>query len=159
MGLFGKSFEEKVQEAVEAVRGRTGVEDLRATVDGKVVTLHGAATSMERKSQVMDEFLSLIEPENTFNLIRVESPESEAAVAEEPVGGAESVAPVAESGPAAQTERIYEVAPGDTLGAIAQRFYGKASLYTRIFEANRDILDDPNLIKVGQKLRVPMLDD
>ena len=32
---------------------------------------------------------------------------------------------------------------GDTLGAIAQKYYGKASQYMKIFEANRDILDDP----------------
>ena len=41
------------------------------------------------------------------------------------------------------------------LGAIAQRFYGKASLYPKIFEANRDILSNPDMIKVGQKLKIP----
>jgi nucleoid-associated protein YgaU len=46
---------------------------------------------------------------------------------------------------------------GDTLGAIAQRLYGKASLYPKIFEANRDILANPDLIKVGQKLKIPKL--
>ena len=44
---------------------------------------------------------------------------------------------------------------GDTLGAIAQKYYGKASEYMKIFEANRDILDNPDLIKVGQKLKIP----
>ena len=53
------------------------------------------------------------------------------------------------------TARFHEVAAGDTLGHIAQRYYGKASDYMKIFEANRDVLDDPNLIKVGQKLRIP----
>ena len=48
---------------------------------------------------------------------------------------------------------------GDTLGGIAQTFYGKASLYMKIFEANRDILDNPDLIKVGQKLRIPKLEE
>ncbi|MCK7478226.1 MAG: LysM peptidoglycan-binding domain-containing protein [Candidatus Moduliflexus flocculans] len=38
---------------------------------------------------------------------------------------------------------------------MAQRFYGKASLYPKIFEANRDILSNPDLIKVGQKLKIP----
>jgi hypothetical protein len=33
--------------------------------------------------------------------------------------------------------------------------YGDGSLYPSIFEGNRDILKDPNLIKVGQKLRIP----
>ena len=53
---------------------------------------------------------------------------------------------------------VYEIVSGDTLGAIAKRYYGKASMYTKIFEANRDIIDDPNKIYPGQKIRIP-LDD
>ena len=53
---------------------------------------------------------------------------------------------------------IYEIVSGDTLGAIAKRYYGKASAYMKIFEANRDIIDDPNKIYPGQKIRIP-LDD
>ena len=49
----------------------------------------------------------------------------------------------------------HEVKSGETLSKIAQRYYGDASLYPRIFEANRDTLKDPNLIRVGQKLRIP----
>ncbi|MDH3988527.1 MAG: LysM peptidoglycan-binding domain-containing protein, partial [Gammaproteobacteria bacterium] len=45
---------------------------------------------------------------------------------------------------------------GDTLGAIARKFYGKASAYTRIFEANREIISDPNKIYPGQKIRIPL---
>jgi nucleoid-associated protein YgaU len=48
------------------------------------------------------------------------------------------------------------VVPGDTLSGIAQEAYGDASLYLRIFEANRNQLSDPNLIFPGQQLRVPM---
>ena len=44
---------------------------------------------------------------------------------------------------------------GDTLSGIAKKHYGNAGQYMKIFEANRDILDDPNLIKVGQKLKLP----
>lgn len=53
---------------------------------------------------------------------------------------------------------VYEIVSGDTLGAIAKRYYGKASAYMKIFEANRDIIDDPNKIYPGQKIRIP-LDD
>lgn len=49
----------------------------------------------------------------------------------------------------------HEVAAGETLSKIAEKYYGDASLYPQIFEANRDQLDDPNQIKVGQKLRIP----
>jgi len=47
------------------------------------------------------------------------------------------------------------VQKGDTLSKIAQHYYGDASLYPKIFEANRDVLKDPNLIRIGQKLRIP----
>lgn len=54
---------------------------------------------------------------------------------------------------------LYTVKKGDTLGAIAQVHYGKASRYPVIFEANRPMLSDPNKIYPGQVLRIPALDD
>lgn len=51
--------------------------------------------------------------------------------------------------------RIYEVVGGDTLSKIAKHFYGNASQYGKIFDANRDQLDDPNKIRIGQKLKIP----
>ena len=47
------------------------------------------------------------------------------------------------------------VKTGDTLSKIAAEFYGDKMLYPKIFEANRDVLTDPNKIKPGQKLRIP----
>ena len=55
--------------------------------------------------------------------------------------------------------RHYTVESGDTLSHIAQRFYGKSSRWRRIFDANRDQLDDPDLIRPGQVLAIPDLDD
>lgn len=51
--------------------------------------------------------------------------------------------------------RIHEVVAGDTLSKIAKHFYGDAGKYPKIFEANRDQLSNPDLIKVGQKLKIP----
>lgn len=51
--------------------------------------------------------------------------------------------------------QYYVVKKGDTLSKIAEEHYGDANLYPQIFEANRDILKDPNKIQVGQKLRIP----
>jgi nucleoid-associated protein YgaU len=48
-----------------------------------------------------------------------------------------------------------EVVKGDTLSKIAEKYYGDPSLFTQIFEANKDTLTDSNLIRVGQKLRIP----
>lgn len=47
------------------------------------------------------------------------------------------------------------VVKGDSLSKIAKKFYGDPSLYTKIFEANRDQLADPDKIKPGQKLLIP----
>lgn len=49
----------------------------------------------------------------------------------------------------------YTVRPGDTLSKIAKQFYGDPSLYMVIFEANRDQLRDPNVVRVGQVLEIP----
>jgi nucleoid-associated protein YgaU len=49
----------------------------------------------------------------------------------------------------------HEVQKGETLSKIAQKYYGDASLYPKIFEANRDTVKDPNMIRIGQKLRIP----
>jgi nucleoid-associated protein YgaU len=54
--------------------------------------------------------------------------------------------------------RTYTVKPGDTLSHIAQHVYGKASRWHAIFEANRDQLDDPDLIRPGQVLTLPSED-
>jgi nucleoid-associated protein YgaU len=58
----------------------------------------------------------------------------------------------AASNPYTQT---HVVVSGDTLSKIAQKYYGDPALYTQIFEANRDVLNDPNKIFPGQKLRIP----
>jgi nucleoid-associated protein YgaU len=51
--------------------------------------------------------------------------------------------------------KIYEVKSGDTLSKIAKTEYGNANDYMLIFEANKDILKDPNKIYPGQKLKIP----
>jgi nucleoid-associated protein YgaU len=50
----------------------------------------------------------------------------------------------------------YQVKRGDTLSTIAKQFYNNSSLYTRIFEANRDFLNRPETISPGQTLRIPL---
>ncbi|MGE5242198.1 MAG: LysM peptidoglycan-binding domain-containing protein [Bacteroidota bacterium] len=59
------------------------------------------------------------------------------------------------SGASTTATKIYEVVSGDSLSKIAKREYGDAKLWTRIFEANKDILKDPNKIFPGQKLKIP----
>ncbi len=59
-------------------------------------------------------------------------------------------APAASSG-----SRTYTVQPGDTLSKISKDFYGDANKYQHIFEANRDKLENPDKIRVGQELVIP----
>ena len=57
--------------------------------------------------------------------------------------------------PGAAGPTTYTVKAGDTLSAIAKRFYGNANDYMDIFNANKDQLSDPDKIKPGQVLKIP----
>ncbi|MCK4244653.1 MAG: LysM peptidoglycan-binding domain-containing protein, partial [Candidatus Omnitrophica bacterium] len=52
-------------------------------------------------------------------------------------------------------EKPYVVVNGDSLWKIAESIYGDASLWKRIFNANRDKVEDPGLIYPGQILNIP----
>lgn len=51
--------------------------------------------------------------------------------------------------------KTYTVQPGDSLWKIAVKFYGRGSQWPRIYEANRDRIDNPSLIYPDQELRIP----
>ena len=53
--------------------------------------------------------------------------------------------------------QYHDVVRGDTLSAIAKKFYGDANKYPVIFEANKPMLSHPDKIYPGQKLRIPPL--
>jgi nucleoid-associated protein YgaU len=55
----------------------------------------------------------------------------------------------------APAEQSYSVKSGDTLSKISKQFYGDANKYMKIYEANRDTLNDPDKIKPGQVLKIP----
>ena len=59
--------------------------------------------------------------------------------------------------PAAEVQvEYYEIVSGDTLSGISRKYYGKGSAYMRIFEANKEVIKDPDKIYVGQKIRIPI---
>jgi nucleoid-associated protein YgaU len=64
--------------------------------------------------------------------------------------GSSSTAPQA---PAA--ERTYTVVKGDSLSKIAKRLYGDAQQWRKIYEANKDQIQNPDLIHPGQTFRIP----
>jgi nucleoid-associated protein YgaU len=61
----------------------------------------------------------------------------------------------ATSSTAPAAEQTYTVVSGDSLSKIAKKFYGNANAWDRIFQANRDKISNPDLIRPGQVLRIP----
>jgi len=55
----------------------------------------------------------------------------------------------------APAEQTYTVVSGDTLSKIAKKFYGNANTWDTIFQANKDKIKNPDLIRPGQVLRIP----
>jgi nucleoid-associated protein YgaU len=86
--------------------------------------------------------------------LAVESPAPAAAA---PEAATSPVQPEEPAEPAAGELRTYTVVSGDTLWGISERLYGKGSNYMKIFEANTDLLENPDHILPGQKLRIPEL--
>lgn len=77
------------------------------------------------------------------------------------VGNVEGIAKVDDQLTVAAPEpeaQYYTVVSGDNLSKIAKEFYGDPNKYPVIFEANKPMLKDPDLIYPGQKLRIPPLD-
>ena len=69
----------------------------------------------------------------------------------------ENVNPSTEEKSANKDVRIYHVKAGDTLSKIAKKFYNDATLWDLIYQANRDALQSPSGIRVGQTLVIPLV--
>jgi nucleoid-associated protein YgaU len=80
-----------------------------------------------------------------------------------PVSGGSPVVPAvsgspttASAGGATGNEQTYEIQSGDTLLSIAEQFYGDASQWRTIYDANRDVIgNNPDALKVGTTLKIP----
>lgn len=142
MGLlsFAKSIGKKLfhreEEASEKIAAyieedNPGVDNLSVEVENGVASLSGEANSAEalEKAVLMAGNIEGISEVKFDNL----------------------------TAPAAEIKiEYYEIVSGDTLSGIAKKFYGNGSLYMRIFEANREVIKDPDKIYVGQKIRIPI---
>jgi nucleoid-associated protein YgaU len=100
--------------------------------------VRGAAPSQAVKNHIWD-------------LIKIINPKYDDIAADITVD--ESLAPKPATPP--PVPKTYTVQAGDTLSKISKQFYGDAGKYMKIFEANRDKLSNPDLIKVGQVLVIP----
>ena len=73
-------------------------------------------------------------------------------------GGSSSTAPQPAAPTPAEAKpqfKTYVVQKGDSLSKIAKREYGNANAWRKIFEANQDIIKNPDLIYPGQTLKIP----
>lgn len=86
------------------------------------------------------------------DMVVAAEPSPQPAVSAPPA--AEQVEPAA---PEPKAGRTYTVESGDTLWKIAEQMYGNGSHYMKIFEANTDVLEDPDRIFPGQVLKIPGL--
>jgi nucleoid-associated protein YgaU len=62
---------------------------------------------------------------------------------------------VADGSKIAGDDEFYTIEKGDTLWKVAEKAYGNGATYQKIFEANREVIKDPDKIFPGQKIRIP----
>ncbi|MEO0327145.1 MAG: peptidoglycan-binding protein LysM [Pseudomonadota bacterium] len=114
-----------------------GTENLQVEIDGDKAIIKG---------EVADQSIfekAIIAVGNTLGVSKVEASEIK-------------VADASDSAP--KDVVLHEVKKGDTLWAIAKKHYGNGSKYNDIFDANKPMLTDPDLIYPGQMLRIPAAD-
>lgn len=132
------------------------------------VTVTGTVQQEADKAQIKKLLLTLPGIQQVKQELSVASPAAEPA---EDSGDAVAAATAAnttgeeniEPPPAAKTASpaagpnpgTYTVQPGDTLWKIARQFYGDGNQYLKIFEANKDLLKDPDHIFPDQELVIP----
>jgi len=69
--------------------------------------------------------------------------------------GSSSTAPAPAKAPSTAQPKTYVVKQGDNLSKIAKQEYGNANEWRRIYDANRDLIKNPDLIHPGQTLKIP----
>src|SRR6266404_216025 len=117
-----------------------GVQLQNLNLEGDKLLIRASAPTADLKNRVWDQ-IKLVDPSFSALIAHIQSPAAAAAAA----AGASSP-------PGART---YTVQPGDSLSKISKQFYGNASMYMKIFEANKDKLDDPDKVRAGMDLRIP----
>ncbi len=131
--LFGTETEapDAIQKLIE--EDNPGVENLQIQVkDGRAI-LSGKASSAEalEKAVLM-----------AGNVHGIEAIDAEGVL-------------IADGSTVAGDDQFYTIEKGDTLWKIAEKAYGNGSKYQKIFEANREVIKDPDKIYPGQKIRIP----
>ena len=131
--LFGD--DEDPAEAIEKHinEDNPGVENVKIEVEDGVAKIKGKAKNQSAFEK------AILMAGNVFGINEVEAAElelEEGQVVEEAV-------------------TFYTIKKGDTLWAIASEHLGNGARYPEIFEANKEVIKDPDLIYPGQQIRIP----
>ena len=130
--LLGKGDDnETIKKEIEEHNETMPIENLDVSVEGDTVILKGKAKN------VADKAKTILIAGNVEGISKVNA---DALEVEEPQ-------PL--------DDIFYEVQKGDTLWRIAEIYYKDGSRYKEIFEANREVIKDPDLIYPGQMIRIP----
>jgi len=124
------ALQEKYQSLIDLANG-SGISGLNVTEGDGFIKIEGSAPSEEVKQQLWDEY-GRIDPEYRSGEVVLDV-----------------TAPGGVGGPGSTT---YTVQSGDSLSKIGSK-HGVS--WQKIFDANRDKLDDPDKIQPGQELTIP----
>ena len=138
-----KSEEKREQEKAELIAAHIkkfgfNTSNIQVSVDNEKVTLAGTIDTIDNKNKVIV---------TAGNIEGISSVEDRIVVLQPPVVT-----------PPPPEKQFYTVKKGDYLSKIAKQVYGNANKYNIIFEANKPMLKDPNLIYPGQVLVIPPLE-
>ncbi len=141
---LGHSEADAIKKNIEDRLG-TQIKDLEVSFDNGQVKIFGEVPSQEVRTKAI---LAAGNVEGVFGVdaagVKINPPPEAVAAAE---------AAAAAAGGAKET--FYDIQRGDSLSLIAKRYYGDANKWPQIFEANREIIKDPDLIYPGQKIVIP----
>lgn len=148
----------RVQQAVQSLAASTGVRDLNARSNGDLIEIHGTVRSIAEKQSVMRALTEKVGDLGIRNLLQVatEHQQSSSQLGMGNLGRGGPAIGVTHAKEGTGQVRTHKVAKGETLSHIAQRYYGKATEFDRIFDANRDQLKDPDKIREGMELKIPV---
>jgi nucleoid-associated protein YgaU len=146
MSQSDQRFEQLKQkyQSVQNAMSQNHVRLQNLNMQGDKLFMRAEAPSQDAKNKVWDQ-IKMVDAsysDLTVDITVNESLAPQTQTAGAGVGGGSSA-------------RTYTVKSGDTLSKISKQFYGDANRYMKIFEANRDQLDNPDRIQIGQELTIP----
>jgi len=128
---------------------------LRFSFGTGTISVSGEIAGAAERQRVLDVLAGLPDISVVQDHMKDAAPES--AQPESPAAVIEATVVESADGEPADESDTYTVQTGDTLWKIAKQAYGDGSKYMKIFEANTDLLKDPDHIYPGQELKIPRL--